>query len=397
MRFAFLIFKYFPFGGVQRDMLRIANDCAASGHEVTIYTGEWRGDKPANTNLAGSIKVVLLKSSGLFNHQRHQSLIKAMANEVLLAKPDLVVGFNRMPGLDAYYAADPCFVERAHAERGWWYRLSGRYRFFAASEKAVMSTDTHCQVLLLTSHDQAVFQHWYGTQDHRFHVLPPSIPAQRFANIDRASARHHLRQEFGLQQDADVMLMVGSAFVRKGLDRAIVALAQLPEAIRNNTWLLAVGEDEAEPMIAIARQHGVADRVFIVAEGRADVPDLMMGADVLVHAARSELAGIVIIEALTAGLPVIVTGVCGYAGHVSDAGAGKVLPAPYEQADFNQALAEMLSSPNREQWHAAGLRYTANILANTSATVEADLLTQFANDKNATSNATATRTNSKKG
>jgi len=382
LKFAFLIFKYFPFGGVQRDMLRIANDCAANGHEVTIYTGEWRGDKPANTSLAGSIKVVLLKSSGLFNHQRHQSLINAMAKTVQESKPDLVIGFNRMPGLDVYYAADPCFVERAHAERGWWYRLTGRYRFFAASEKAVMSPDSHCQVLLLTSHDQAIFKRWYGTPDHRFHVLPPSIPAQRFVNIDRSSARHHLRQEFGLPQHADVVLMVGSAFVRKGLDRAIIALAQLPEATRMNTWLLAVGEDEAEPMIAIARQYGIADRVFIVAEGRSDVPDLMMGADVLVHAARSELAGIVIVEALTAGLPVIVTDVCGYADHVKAAAAGWVLPAPYQQADLNRALLELLSSTDREQWNAAGLLYTANIRANTSTTVEADLLAQFATDKN---------------
>jgi len=392
LKFAFLIFKYFPFGGVQRDMLRIANDCAAQGHEVTIYTGEWRGDKPSNANLAGSIKVVLLKSSGLFNHQRHQSLIDAMTGQIKLAPPDLVVGFNRMPGLDAYYAADPCFVERAQAERGWWYRLTGRYRFFAESEKAVMSADSDCQIMLLTSQDQAVFQRWYGTPDHRFHVLPPSIPAQRFANIHRSSARHHLRQEFGLPLGADVILMVGSAFVRKGLDRAIIALAQLPEAIKHNTWLLAVGEDEAEPMLALARQHGVADRVFIVAQGRADVPDLMMGADLLVHAARSELAGIVIIEALTAGLPVIVTDTCGYAGHVSAAGAGKVLSAPYQQTDFDLALLEVLSSSDRDQWQAAGLRYTANILANSSATVEADLLVQFAHHKNTTS-----KTNSKKG
>ena len=42
VRFAFLIFKVFPFGGVQRDMLRIAQDCVKNGHQVTIYTGEWR-------------------------------------------------------------------------------------------------------------------------------------------------------------------------------------------------------------------------------------------------------------------------------------------------------------------------------------------------------------------
>lgn len=380
LRFAFLIFKYFPFGGVQRDMLRIARDCAASGHEVTVYTGEWRGQKPT-----GNIRIELLSSKGFLNHQRHQSLIDAMNARIKQDKPDLIVGFNRMPGLDVYYAADPCFVERAHLERGWWYRLSGRYRFFAKSEAAVMAPEQACKVLLLTPRDKAVFQRWYGTQNDRFFVLPPSIPAASFVHIDRAAARHDLRQEFGLPAHAHVLLMVGSAFTRKGLDRAIIGLSQISPELRENAWILAVGEDEAEPMMALAKQYHVADRVFIVAQGRSDVPVLMMGSDVLVHAARSELAGIVIIEAMTAGLPVIVTDVCGYASHVQDAGAGVVLSSPYRQDEFNAALTKVLSADDNEVWRNAGLRYVSEIQVTTSATVEADLLTQFAQEKKAIS------------
>jgi len=73
LKFAFLIFKVFPYGGVQRDMLRIAHDCALVGHEVTIYTGEWRGEMPG-----AGIQVQVLPSSGWLNHQKHQSLIHAM-------------------------------------------------------------------------------------------------------------------------------------------------------------------------------------------------------------------------------------------------------------------------------------------------------------------------------
>ncbi|HSF71706.1 MAG TPA: hypothetical protein VLA25_05390, partial [Methylotenera sp.] len=46
LRFVFLIFKVFPYGGVQRDMLRIAADLVGLGHKVHILTGEWRGDAP---------------------------------------------------------------------------------------------------------------------------------------------------------------------------------------------------------------------------------------------------------------------------------------------------------------------------------------------------------------
>ena len=372
MKFAFVIFKYFPYGGAQRDMLRIARDCVARGHAVKIYTGQWHGDLPER-----SIEVVRLPYSGLFNHQRHQKLIDAITVQLQADSPDLVIGFNRMPGLDAYYAADPCYIERAHAERGRLYRLTGRYRFFVACEKAVMQADGHCQILLLSPREKAIYQQWYRTPDERFHLIPPSIPTRSFADIQRTKARARLLDEFGLPAQANVMLMVGSAFVRKGLDRAIQGLAALPETLRANTWLLAVGEDRPDAMEALAKRLGVGERV-IITQGRPDIPLLMKGADLLVHAARSELAGIVLIEAMTAGLPVLVTDVCGYAAHVEAAGAGVVLPSPYSQQALDEALARMLAAPERAQWGAAALRYTADIAASCSPTAEAELLEAFA-------------------
>ena len=157
-------------------MLRIARDCAAKGNEVTIYTGRWQGDKPED-----NINVVCLPSRGWMNHQRYSSLIAAMHEQLRINPPDLVVGFNRMAGLDAYFAADPCFIERAHAERGYWYRFTGRYRFFAETERAVAAEDRQCKILLLSAPEKAVFQRWYHTPDSRFFLLPPNIPVERFA------------------------------------------------------------------------------------------------------------------------------------------------------------------------------------------------------------------------
>jgi UDP-glucose:(heptosyl)LPS alpha-1,3-glucosyltransferase len=107
----------------------------------------------------------------------------------------------------------------------------------------------------------------------------------------------------------------------------------------------------------------------------------MMAADLLVHAARSELAGIVLIEAMTAGLPVLVTDVCGYAAHVEAAGAGLVLPSPFTQPGFNNALVCMLESPERARWSESGLRYTADIAARFSPATEAELLETIAQEK----------------
>lgn len=343
MKLAFLIFKYFPYGGVQRDMLRIARDCVALGHEVTIFTGEWRGDLPEG------ITVKLLQASGWLNHHRHQSLISQMQQAVTQDDFDRVVGFNRMPGLDVYFAADPCYAERMSHEP-WYKKLSGRYRFFSAMENAVFGKHTTTHILLLNQHDQAVFQCWYGSEGERFHLIPPNIPLQRFSSLPAQDYQAYVRQAFNLPENAIVLLTVGSAFVRKGVDRAITALSSLPQDIKQRCWLLAVGEFESSSnMKAYAEKLGVADRC-IEAGGRPDIPALMLGCNLFVHAARSELAGIVLIEAMTAGLPLLVTEVCGYAGYVSAAQAGEVLPEPFNQAQMNHVLHRMLMQLPTQSW-----------------------------------------------
>ena len=355
-------------------MLRIAQNCAENGHEVTIFTGSWRGAMPSLPN----IHVKILTTHGRLNHQRHANLIQNMQLAVSQAPYDLIVGFNRMANLDVHYVADPCYIAKAH-KRAWWHKLSGRYRFFRKTEAAVFGEQAHCQLLMLANQDIKTYRHWYHTPITRFHVLSPSIPLERFSAISQTERRLQLRREFNLPTEAKVMLMVGSAFMRKGLDRAIEALANLPAEIKNNTWLLGVGEDEPQAMLALAKKHGLASRVMIE-DGRADIAELMKGADMLIHAARSELAGIVIIEALTAGLPVLVSGVCGYAEHVEKANAGIVLSEPFNQVDCNNALQNMLENLSGN-WQQNALDYTSMLHKNFSQTQELDLLETFAQIK----------------
>jgi UDP-glucose:(heptosyl)LPS alpha-1,3-glucosyltransferase len=42
----FCLFKYFPYGGMQRDCLRLARACSKAGYQVNILTINWKGPKP---------------------------------------------------------------------------------------------------------------------------------------------------------------------------------------------------------------------------------------------------------------------------------------------------------------------------------------------------------------
>ena len=379
MRFAFLIFKVFQYGGVQRDMLRIANDLANNGHSVTIFTGEWRGNLPTHALIQHKV----LPTHGWLNHQRHRNLIKAMLAEVengqFGVRFDCVVGFNRMANLDAYFAADPCYVERA-AQRGWWHKLTPRYQFFAECERAVFGTQTSTHVLLLTARDQALFQQYYQTPNTRFHLIAPNIPSAQFAGLNAAECATYARTTFKLPADANILLTVGSAYIRKGVDRAMLGLASLPEGLRQNTWLISVGElESASTFLQDAKKLGVVKQC-IEAGGRPDVAKLMLGATVLAHPARSELAGIVLIEALVAQLPVIVTDVCGYASHIAAANAGIMLQSPYSQAAFNKALLQILQQDNAVI-KANAQAYIQTLKANNKPQPEANILIELAKNK----------------
>jgi UDP-glucose:(heptosyl)LPS alpha-1,3-glucosyltransferase len=380
LKFAFLIFKYFPFGGMQRDMLRIARELNKQGHQVEIFTISWDGDLPE-----GNIQVHVIPSKGLFNYTKYRRFIatafQMIAQDKASSRPfDSIVGFNRMAGLDTYFAADPCFIERAHAQRGYLYRLTPRYRWFAACEESIFNANANTEILLLSEIEKNYFQKWYQTQSERFHFIPPFLSAERFVAKDRNAMRKHLRETFGFAAEDFVYLLVGSGFSMKGLDRAIRALAAFPKAQLEKTRLVAVGQDNPKPFMQMAEELGVASQMTI-SKGRPDIPDLMQGADVYVHPAYRENTGLVILEALACGLPTLVTETCGYAYHVLEAKAGLVAPSPFDQAGFNLLFEQMMTSPSRDEWRQNGLHYAQKVMQANDGSAEANVLAGVARKK----------------
>ena len=69
MKLAFLLFEYFPYGGLQRDMLAIAEAAEARGHQVTVFTRAWHAERPA------SPRVETLEVGACSNHGRDAAFV----------------------------------------------------------------------------------------------------------------------------------------------------------------------------------------------------------------------------------------------------------------------------------------------------------------------------------
>ncbi|GHU04618.1 UDP-glucose--(heptosyl) LPS alpha 1,3-glucosyltransferase WaaG [Betaproteobacteria bacterium] len=373
MQLAFCLYKYFPFGGLQRDFLRIALACQARGHAIRVYTLEWRGDIPD-----GFERVLVPTPVTAFSNARRYARFSDWVARDLIERPaDRVIGFNKMPGLDVYFAADPCYEEKARALRNPLYRLSGRYRHFSAYERAVFAPEpeSRTEILMISSVQQPLFEKYYGTPKQRFHLLPPGISRDRRAPANAAEAaeiRADFRREFALNGNDLLLLQIGSGFKTKGLDRSLNALASLPESLRSRARLMAIGQDDPSPFMRQARSLGINERVAIL-PGRGDIPRVLLGADLLIHPAYNENTGTVLLEALVAGLPVLATAVCGYAHYIEEADGGCVVAEPFAQETLNAALEKMLSDPAaRSRWQANALRFagTADIYSNAEAAAD---------------------------
>lgn len=353
MHFAFCLYKHFPYSGLSLDMLRIANECTQRGHKATVYTGSWEGDVPEG------VEVVIVKHFGFTNHTRagafHRKLRKAIAH----IDYDVLVGFNKIPGMDIYYCGDYCYVGRSFLRHSFFYRFTPRFLYFSNFERGVFQAVSKTNVLSLSDREKSIYQQYYLTQDSRFLCLPPTLEKARWANLGELPERAALRKSLGIEPNENLVLLIGSGFSTKGLDRAIIAMAALPEKLLAKTKLFVVGQDKIEQYVRQARRLDVSDNVHFLG-GRKDVPALMKAGDMLLHPAYAETTGGVLLEAIVSGLPVLATPVCGYAPHIKLAEAGHVLRKRFSQDELNNKLHEMLLSDEKEVWSQNGLEYGKN-------------------------------------
>ena len=177
------------------------------------------------------------------------------------------------------------------------------------------------------------------------HVLPTGIPTDRFARGDGAvfRARH------GIPPGQPVALFVGRVAHEKNIGFLLEAMVhtrrQCPDAL-----LLVAGEGPAKvDLQARVDPLGLADAVRFIGylDRRDALPDCYAAADVFAFASRTETQGLVLLEAMAAGLPVVALSEMGTAD-ILDGGRGSIVPPACPQV-FGETLAHILNHPSAWQ------------------------------------------------
>lgn len=384
MRIAFAIMKLFPGGGLQRDCVEIARRCRQRGHDVVIFTSS-RDD----SDFADDLAVVVLPARRRANHRMQEEFAASFRFAAAVQQVDLRVGFDKLPGLDVLYCADPSI--RARMRRQPFRFLIPRYRAYLALEQAAFAPGRKTRVLLLSDRQRDGYRAAWDTSPERVTLLPPTVSStRRRPEYRRNGVREAVRAELGLAAADVAWLTIGVQPRTKGFDRALRTLRDFPHARLLIAGLGETSTRAAAALAALARRMGVASRVSFLGH-REDIPDLMAAADLLVHPARHDTTGTVILEAVVNGLPVVTTAACGYAHHVTDAGAGVVIAEPFRRRALAAALRTAEDAALRSQWSAAAEEYGAQPSLYEGRALAAEIVTAAAERTRARAPAAAAR------
>lgn len=174
------------------------------------------------------------------------------------------------------------------------------------------------------------------------HILPTGLPPQAYVPGDGARFRHQL----GIAAQTPVLLFVGRVAHEKNIGFLLEVLARV-HARHPRALLLITGEGPAVPDLrrrtarlgleASVRFLGYLDR-------RTTLPDAYASADVFVFASHTETQGLVLIEALAQGCPVVGIPAMG-TRDILGPGLG-CIPAPDTLAGFADAVCRLLDAPD---------------------------------------------------
>jgi len=153
----------------------------------------------------------------------------------------------------------------------------------------------------------------------------------------------HIRQELGIGPDEFLVGNVGRLALQKGQRHLIAAMPLLLERVPRARAIIAGGGDLEDYLRDLANEMGVADRVHVLGP-RKDVPALMHAIDVFVMPSIWEGFGLVLLEAMAAGRPIVASRVATIPEVVADGESGLLVPAGDPLA-LATALAELAEQP----------------------------------------------------
>jgi glycosyltransferase involved in cell wall biosynthesis len=175
------------------------------------------------------------------------------------------------------------------------------------------------------------------------HVLPTGVRLEQFCNGDGG----RFRRQYGIPTDRPMILFVGRVSLEKNIEFLLQVAKELKTLVPDLLFVIA-GEGPARKTLQeMVNRQGLADTVLFIGylNRQGPLEDCYSAADLFVFASRTETQGLVLLEAMAMGTPVVSTAVMGTRDVLVD-GKGCVV-AKEEILDFTNKIARLLKAPEQ--------------------------------------------------
>ncbi len=246
-------------------------------------------------------------------------------------------------------------IARSDAEREGAYRIEGEKRVLKRADRVIVATEA----------EKAQLQWLYKGDVRKMEIIPPGVDVSHFYPIPKDEAR----QFIGLEPDQRMVLFVGRIEPLKGVDTLIRAMSCVKfQGLGHPVYLAIIGgEPDADPdkMTAeMARLQQLCDDlcmgqtvVFLGKRAQDTLPYYYSAADALVMPSFYESFGMVALEAMACGTPVVASQVGGLAFLVRDGETGFTVPEGDPSALCDKLTLLLGDRALRERMGACAERY----------------------------------------
>lgn len=372
-------------GGVVRSVSQLCRGLAELGHEVTVFTTDSGGDRrmavPVNKPVeVGGVKVYYFKTDFTPKFGFSTALTRSCQEKIKDFDIVHLTSFWCYPQIPARAAARRDGVPYLVSVRGT-IRQSAlknksweKWLYYQFIEKSTMRQTA---AIHYTTQMERDMDRFHGFSNPSF-IIPNGFDAQEFCpTMDRQEARRFWQ----IPPDAKVVIFLGRLHPVKALDLLVKACAQLQVSEIPIQLLLAGPDGGMEaPLRILVQNLKLESRVrFLGMLNGVDRNRLLAASDIMALISHDENFGNAAVEAMLAGVPVLVSEHVGICREVAEDGAGRVVPLKVEAV--GQALQQMLADPEKLQAMGqvaavtARQRYDLTTVARQMAMAYEDILT----------------------
>jgi len=207
--------------------------------------------------------------------------------------------------------------------------------------------------MVIPSHPMLNVLKEYGITT-RSEVIPTGIEPASFVPGDRAA----FRKNYNIPQDTPVLLFVGRVAHEKNIGFLLHVLNQVKKQIPDVFFVIAGEGPARDSLEKQTKELRLGENVMFIGylDRHTELNSCYRSADIFIFSSRTETQGLVLLEAMAQGIPVVSTAELG-TRDVLQEGQG-VWIAKEELSDFSEKIIKMLSDPvARKQLAEAGREY----------------------------------------